>query len=127
MKPETVNWLKLAEEDYQTALFLFKAARHPYAVYLMGQALEKALKAARIECLNETAKHSHNLESLGRHSGLNFSDVQYQALAEVFKHYQRVRYRDISQEHYNTKVKVQPIIDQAQQLYLWILHALKNR
>ena len=75
---------------------------------------------------NEAAKHTHNLKSLGRKSGLNLSEEQYAVLTDLFKHFQRVRYRDISQAHYNTKAKVEPIINQAREIYLWILTELKN-
>ena len=126
MKPEVKNWLALADEDYRSSLVLFKNALHPQAVYHICQSVEKLLKAARLHLANEAAQHSHNLKSLGRKSGLKLSAEQYAVLAELYKHFQRVRYRDISQAHYNTKAKVEPIINQGQAIYLWILAELKN-
>lgn len=127
MKPAVSNWLQLAAEDYDDSLYLFQGARYPNAIYLICQAIEKLLKATRIEILNQMAHHSHNLESLAKKSGLPFSDDQYSQLAELFKHYKRVRYRDIAQAYYNTKAKVGPIMDQAKEIYLWTLNNLENQ
>ena len=126
MKPETKNWLGLAKESFESSNILSKHAQHPLSVYHLCQAIEYLLKGARVEISNQIAHHSHNLENLGKKSGLKFSTRQYQTLADLFKHFQRVRYRDISKVQYNTKAKVKPILSKGQKLYLWILDQLKN-
>lgn len=126
MSQDADNWLKLAAEDYDTALYLFKGARHPYAVYFLCQAIEKLLKAAQIQIANRSPRKVHNLVSLANKSGLVFPPGHLEILEDLSKHYKRVRYRDISQAHYNTKAKVQPIIQQAQEIYQWIRDASKN-
>lgn len=92
MKPEVANWLALADEDYRSSLVLYKSALHPQAVYHICQSVEKLLKAARMHLTNEAARHIHNLKSLGRKSGLKLSEKQYDVLADLYKHFQRVRY-----------------------------------
>ena len=119
MKAATKNWLGLADESYQDAEYLFKGARHPNAVYHYWQALEKILKAAQVELVAQVPKKIHNLVTLANQSGLKFSTEQLASLKELSKHYRRVRYRDLSQAHYNTKKKVQPIIKEVKTLYLW--------
>lgn len=127
MKPETKNWLDLAEEAYDDCLYLFKGARYPSAVYYIGQAVEKILKAAQIEFVAELPRKTHDLEGLARKSGLEFSPEQFQAFRDLTKHYNKVRYRDFGQAYYNTKAKVEPILTQGKQLYQWILTRLKRQ
>jgi hypothetical protein len=33
MKPETRQWLTIAQDDYSDSLYLFKGARYPNATY----------------------------------------------------------------------------------------------
>ncbi len=126
MPQDADNWLKLAAEDYDTALYLFQGARHPYAVYFMCQAIEKLLKAAQIQIAQRSPRKVHDLVSLANKSGLSFPPDRLDILEDLSKHYKRVRYRDISQAHYNTKAKVQPIMQQGQEIYQWILNRLPN-
>lgn len=126
MKPEAQNWLNLAQEAYEDCLCLFSGARHPAAVYSIGQAVEKILKAALIEKTDQPVSKTHDLESLARKTTLEFSPTQYQQLRDLRKHYMKVRYRDFSQTVYNTKAKVQPILEQGKKMYLWILTKLES-
>lgn len=126
MKPETQNWLSLAKEDYESCLYLFKGAYHPQAVYHLCQAIEKLLKAVYIEICNQVPRKIHNLRTLGKQSGLHLSEDQIKILTDLTKHYERVRYRDIGKVHYNTKAKVEPIINQGKEIYLWVLTILKS-
>ena len=127
MKPETQNWIGLAQEDYESSLYLFKGARHPAAVYYICQAIEKLLKAAQMENLDQYPKKIHHLKTLAEQSGLSLSAEQMNSLEDLTKHYHRVRYRDIGDISYNTKAKVEPIFKQGQAIYLWILNSLENR
>jgi HEPN domain-containing protein len=126
MRAETKNWLGLADEDYKDSLYLFKGARYTSAIFHLCQAVEKVLKAGQIELTNSVPKKTHDLANLGKHSGITFSGEQYQVLKSLFTHFKRVRYRDLRQAHYNTKAKVQPIMDQDKEIYLWILTKLKH-
>jgi HEPN domain-containing protein len=126
MKPETENWIGMAKEDYHSSLYLFKGAHHPQAVYYLCQAIEKVLKAAQMEYLDQYPKKIHNLKTLGEQSGLSLSAEQMNSLENLTTHYNRVRYRDIGDTSYNTKAKVEPIFKQGQEMYLWILNTLDN-
>ena len=126
MKPETRQWLTIAKEDYSDSLYLFKGARYPNAIYHLCQAIEKALKAAQIEIANRMPKKTHDLERLGKKSGLPLSPDQHQTLDTLFKAYSQVRYPDYAQTKYNTKAKVEPVIKQGKEIYQWILAELKN-
>ena len=126
MKEHTKQWLHIAEGDYEVGLQGFKMARYPQAIYMLCQAIEKLLKAAQIEFTQNLPQRSHRLENLAQETTLDFSDHQYQKLTQLSKHYGKVRYPDFAQVDYNTKSKAQPIIEEAQNLYLWILHKFNN-
>ena len=126
MRPGTKQWLEIAESDYEVGLHLFKRANHPQALYLICQAVEKVLKAAQIEFANERPQKTHEFEKIAIQTKLPFAQEQYRTLKELTKHYKRVRYPDFARIDYNTKAKVQPIINQAQTIYLWILNKFKN-
>ena len=126
MKPETKQWLKIAEGDYEVSLYGFKMARYPQALYLLCQAIEKLLKGAQIEFANLKPPRSHRLENLARKTKLSFSDKQYDFLIELSQHYGRVRYPDYSQVDYSNKMKVSAIFNNGQKIYLWILNKLTN-
>ncbi len=120
------NWIDLAKDDFDTGMYLFDGARYPHAIYTLCQAVEKLLKASQIKLRRETPKKIHNLVSLGKSSGLDVDDNQYDLLEVLNTHYGRIRYRDLSQTHYNTKKKVEPIVKKLEKTYLWILKELKN-
>jgi hypothetical protein len=48
---------------------------------------------------------------LGKESGLPLSPEQHQILDTLFKAYNQVRYPDYAQAKYNTKAKVEPVIN----------------
>lgn len=75
MSQDAENWLKLATEDYDTALYLFEGARHPYAVYFMCQAIEKLLKGIQIQLKQQQPRKVHNLRNLAKASGLRFNPL----------------------------------------------------
>lgn len=111
--------MDIADSDYDTGLYLFKGARHPQAVYFICQSVEKLLKAAIIEFAERAPLKIHRLENLAKESKIKFSQKQLKVLTELSKHYSRVRYPDISQTSYNTKVKVMPIMESGKELYQW--------
>lgn len=121
MKSETKHWLKIAAGDYDMSLYGLKAAHYPQAIYLLCQAIEKALKGAQIEFTNAVPRKTHRLETIAMKTKLNFSDQQYEHLIELTKHYGKVRYPDYAQADYNTKNKVESIFSKGKKLYLWIL------
>ncbi len=127
MKDLTNTWLKTAEGDYDTALYLFEGARYPHAIYFLCQAIEKLLKAAQVEYTDLTPKKIHRLENLAHDSTLEFSDDQYDILTDLSKIYSKIRYPDIAQASYNTKDKVDSLFESGKELHQWILGKLQNQ
>lgn len=126
MKPETNQWLEISAADYASSLYLYQGAYYPQAVYFLCQAIEKLLKAALIELADRPPVKTHQLESLARKTLLQFSGAHTQILKDLTRHYGRVRYPDYARTFYNTKTKVEPIINRGKEVYQWILTTLNN-
>jgi HEPN domain-containing protein len=126
MEEATKNWLALACTDDADSAYLLQAARHPNALYLLCQAVEKALKAAQTALARTTPQKTHNLVWLGEISGLALTGEQVAALEDLNHHDRRICYRDLAQTEYHTKAKVAPILAQGKTLYRWILTQLDH-
>lgn len=120
MKEEATSWLLQAKEHYDDMVYLYDGHRYAMSVYCCHQALEKILKAAIVEFVQKPPSKIHNLDALARQTTLTFTETQLEDLAEITRHFWRVRYPDFQQYAYTTKDKVQPTIDKTKELYLWI-------
>lgn len=126
MKEETKNWLQIAKEHYDNALFLYEGSRYSLAVYCCHQALEAILKAAIVEFVNIVPPKNHNLDALARATQLDFPSSWLEELAEITRHYWRVRYPDFRRYVYKDKEKVKPTVDKTKEVYTWILSKLNQ-
>ena len=95
--------------------------------YFICEAVEKLLKAATQEIKDEKPKKSHTLHYLAKNSGLEFSEEEIEALRVLNNHYQKVRYRDMSNVHYSTKKLIEPLLKEGQSIYKWTLEKFENR
>ena len=125
MKEESQNWLVQAEEHYEDALYLYQGSRYSLSVYSCHQALEKILKASIVEFANRLPSKSHNLDALARESTLDLPSTWYEDLAEITRHFWRVRYPDFQKYIYTTKERVEPTMTKTQEIYLWIKEKFK--
>lgn len=71
MRPDTQNWVALAEYDLETARHMLKTGRYLYVVFLCHLALEKVLKAHVTEATQSIPAKSHDLIYLVKKSGLS--------------------------------------------------------
>lgn len=120
MKEETQSWFLQAEEHYQDALYLYQGSRYSLSVYSCHQALEKILKAAIVEFAGKLPSKSHNLDALAKESTLALPSDWYEELAEITRHFWRVRYPDFQKYSYTSREKVEPTISKTKEIYLWI-------
>lgn len=127
MRPETQEWLEIAESDHKSSQVLFDSKLYPQAVYFICQAVEKVLKAVQVENTNQIPKKTHDLENLAIKANIKLIGEQNQALKELAQHYRRVRYPDYRRVLYSTRLKVEPILSQGKEMYQWILTRLNNR
>ena len=65
MRPDTQNWVALAEYDLETARHMLKTGRYLYVVFLCHLALEKMFKAHVTEAPQSISAKSHDLIYLG--------------------------------------------------------------
>lgn len=127
MKEETNVWLSQAKEHYDDALYLFEGSRYSMAVYCCHQALEKLLKACVVEYKSIVPPKIHNLDTLARQAGLALSSEKLEDLAEITRHFWRVRYPDFRKYVYTTKEKVEPTIAKTKEFFLWISNTLHQQ
>lgn len=127
MKEETNVWLSQAKEHYDDALYLFGGSRYSMAVYCCHQSLEKILKACIVEYKSIVPPKIHNLDTLARQAGLDLSSEKLEDLAEITRHFWRVRYPDFRKYIYTTKEKAEPTINKTKELYLWISNTLPRQ
>ena len=125
MKPEIRLWFEQAKEHFEDMVYLYEGRRYSMAVYCAHQTLEKILKAAIVEKVQITPPKIHNLDALARQTTLDFPKGWYEDLAEITRHYWRVRYPDFQQFVYTSAEKVQPTIDKTKEIYLWISKQLR--
>lgn len=124
MKKETDVWVKQAQEHYDDALYLFDGGRYGLAVYSCHQAIEKLLKAAIVEFANQTPPKIHNLDALARQTTLAYPNTWSEKLAEVTRHFWRVRYPDFRTYVYTSKETAEPTMLILKEVYPWILSKL---
>ncbi len=71
MDDRVKNWLKSAEYDLETAVFMFKSKRFIYTIFFCHLVLEKILKAKIQQVSGKTPPKTHDLLYLLRLSGLS--------------------------------------------------------
>lgn len=126
MKEETKPWLTQAQEHYDDMLYLYQGSRFSMSVYCAHQALEKIIKAAIVELAGKMPPKNHNLDALARLTTLSFSEEWLTDLAEITRHFWRVRYPDFQNYIYTSKEKVEPTINKTREIYLWIQKQFKT-
>jgi HEPN domain-containing protein len=126
MKKETSAWLKQAEEHYQDALYLYQGSRYSSAVFLCHQALEKILKACVVEFSNKVPSKIHQLDRIAKEAKLVLPKSWPQELAEITRHFWRVRYPDFRKYVYTNKKAAEQTMDKTKEIYLWILNKLNQ-
>lgn len=127
MKEETTLWLNQANEHLEDAQYLFDGSRYSMSVFCAHQALEKILKACIIEFASKIPPKSHNLDALGRDTRIALPESWYADLAEITRHFWRVRYPDFRRYSYTNKESVQPTLDKTKEVFQWILKQLNQR
>ena len=75
MKQITLNWLRGAEYDIETAESLFKARRYIYVIFMCHLAVEKTLKAVIAETSATPLPRTHNLYHLLELGCINLPEI----------------------------------------------------
>ena len=75
---------------------------------------------------NTLPKKTHDIDQLLQQAKLDTDQLGIQNTKEITRAFMRTRYEDLSRQYYSDKNKVEPLIRQAQIIYLWIDKLLKN-
>lgn len=126
MKEETKLWLEQAKEHHEDALYLYDGSRYSASVYSCHQALEKILKACIVEFKEKLPPKLHQLDRLAIEAGLDLPDGWNEDLAEITRHFWRVRYPDFRRFVYATKEKVKPTLEKTKEVFSWVLKKLSQ-
>jgi len=126
MKEETKIWLLQAKEHLGDAEYMYSGHRYSMSVYCFHQALEKILKAVIVDKADKLPPKIHNLDQLARETTLEFSESDLEDLAEITRHFWRVRYPDYQKYMYTNKDSVEPTVIKSQKIYTWVLQQLNQ-
>lgn len=126
MREETKLWLTQAEDDFKTAKAMLKSHRWGYTCFCSQQVLEKILKAAIVELVNKRPPRTHDLVKLAQDSTLKIGKIQFEKLAEISKHYFRVRYPDMHKGFYTNDKVAKKTFAEMEVIYQWVLKKLSR-
>lgn len=88
--------------------------------------LKKILKACIVENKNKIPEKIHQLDKLAKNAGLDLPSGWDEDLAEITRHFWRVRYPDFRRFVYKSKKQVEPTIDKTKEVFLWVLEKLNQ-
>ena len=121
MDKRTLEWLKQAAYDIDTAEFMCQGGRYFYAVFMCHLAVEKALKGLYQQNLGETPPKTHNLIYLLNKIGVRPEEKIGRVIAKLTEANIATRYPDDIdrlQSHYTQEVATQ-IVMQTKEVFEW--------
>jgi len=127
MKKEAQLWIDLAKEDFEDMNYMWKVIRYRGAVLFAQQAVEKIIKGYIVEKKSKPPRKIHAIEELVKDAGLDVKEIGNLPVEELSKSYTRVRYTDLSIQYYPTKDSVEPLLQMAQKVYLWVQTKFKAK
>ena len=92
MKPKTLSWIKIADEDFRVAEDNFKDGHYAHAVYMCHQTVEKYLKALVQELTDQIPPHTHNFNILLDAARIEFPSEIEEKILTLAPHYISTRY-----------------------------------
>jgi len=122
MDKRTLEWLKQADYDTDTAEFMCAGGRYFYAVFMCHLAVEKTLKALYQQKLQETPPKTHNLVYLLNRIGLRPDQDKSRVIARLNEANIATRYPDDIdklQSDYSQEIAAR-ILAQTKEILKWI-------
>ena len=122
MKQTTLNWLRGAEYDIQTAESLLKARRYIYVIFMCHLSVEKTLKAVIAEISTAPPPRTHNLYRLLELSRLHVPEAHEDIVARLNTMSVATRYpEDVAALSAEVTRKVaQAYLTQTKELLAWL-------
>ncbi len=126
MEKRTKEWMKQADYDMDTAVYMHTGGRHMYAVFMCHLAIEKGLKGLYYEKLREIPPKSHNLIYLLNEIGIKPPEKPGRFIVKLSEASIPIRYPENLakiQLLYN-EGEVNGILAKGKELILWIKEQL---
>ncbi len=123
---EYEEWLKKAEEDFDTALYLIDGGKMKAGSFYLQQAAEKALKAVYIKKRKELMK-THDLVFLARSVGAPSSIQEGCKILTLI--YQYSRYPDVNEgeEFLEIEKKISQLVDKTKEVITWTKQIISKK
>ena len=122
MDKRTLEWLKQADYDFDTARFMCSGGRYFYAVFMCHLAVEMALKGLYQQQRQETPPKTHNLIYLLDRIGLMPDQDKGRAMTRLNEANVTTRYPDDIdrlRSSYTQETTMQ-VLSQTQEILEWI-------
>ncbi len=120
---QTAYWRDSGIDDMDAARILFEQGKLRHGLFFAHLALEKTLKAHVVRTAGTHPPKLHNLVSLAKGSGLEFSVDSMEFLSVFDVHQLQGRYPDKAEDPLDA-VEAQKDFAQAQEMQQWLLNRL---
>lgn len=124
MRPDTQNWIAMAEYDLETARHMLATGRFLYVVYMCHLALEKMLKAHVAEVTQSIPPKTHDLIFLVKKSGLNLPQPYLEFIGKINNASVPIRYPEDLQKmvaQYPESV-ARDYLERTEEVIQWLRH-----
>jgi HEPN domain-containing protein len=127
MRPDTQNWIELADYDLETARHMLATGRYLYVVFMCHLALEKMLKAHVAEVTQSAPAKSHDLIYLVKTSKLDMPQDHIEFVGLINNASIPTRYpEDLQRALGNYPEPVaRKYLDRTEEILRWLKQALK--
>ena len=94
MKNLLSEWIKVAEDDLDTASFCYNGKRYLWTIFMCQQAIEKILKALYINTYDKVPPKKHDLIELAGHANIfeDCSEETKDLFRRLTRYYIKTRY-----------------------------------
>ena len=130
-KEKYEHWLNVAENDLDTAEFMYNGGRYSYLTFMCQQAIEKLAKGIYVYTFNEEAKYTHNINSVLVKIDSIANNDEYDNYKtffnELFMYYVAGRY-DVYKEKIVkslNKATSENILNKTKEAFLWLKSQVK--
>ncbi|OQA09370.1 MAG: HEPN domain protein [Firmicutes bacterium ADurb.Bin373] len=129
LKPQTLNWIEIADEDHEVAGHLFNNKKYLHCLFFCQQAIEKAVKAVYYDKYNKTPPRKHDLVALAKNAGIfsEMDEIRKDLFVLLSQYYIESRYAEDRKELAKncTRAVSEDIIKKTSEVLKWLKSKLK--
>ncbi len=115
-------WIKSAQDDFDTANFLFRGKKYPESLFFCHLAIEKIFKALVVKATGSHAPYTHQLVNLAKITKVDLTAEQIDNLVEITEFNIASRYDAYKFDFRKrcTKEYVEKYFKISKELFLWL-------